>query len=212
MVHAVANSNVHPLLKHACTYMYIHNRLIQCNVAYVSVIVCQHVINQNYTNNPSVDHSRNYAKRRICSTYLHFTVIVAIITHCLYIYVGTCMISVISAVLLASIPCAVSSMHDNCQLRSLVLLYMYLAGSTTYSHFYLCLILVVSWISAHGHLNITRYFGPHAWVLSRDINFYRSCYINDLLKCDTWVLIQKWALAQDTVVVACRCICLLEDH
>ena len=102
------HTNGRPLRKHTC---YITNR---SSVAYVTMTVGQYVINQNYTNNPSVDHSRNYAKRRICSTYLHFTVIVAIITHCLYIYVGTCMISVISAVLLASIPCAVSSMHDNC--------------------------------------------------------------------------------------------------
>ena len=56
---------------------------------------------------------------------------------------------------------------------------------------------VMSWVSAHGRLNITCDFRP-AWVLiiTQDINsirLYRSCYI-DPLKCGTWVL------ARDTTV------------
>ena len=50
----------------------------------------------------------------------------------------------------------------------------------------------VSWVSAHGHLNITHNFGP--------IRLYRSCYSGPL-KFGTWALTQEWALAQDTTVV-----------
>ena len=54
---------------------------------------------------------------------------------------------------------------------------------------------VVSQVSAHGHLDINRNFGLHAWGLTQDINstyLYRS-YI-DPLRCYTWAVTQVWAL------------------
>ena len=51
---------------------------------------------------------------------------------------------------------------------------------------------IVSQVSAHGHLNITRDFGPHGDINS--ISLYRNCYI-DPLKCE-------WALARDTTVLS----------
>ena len=60
---------------------------------------------------------------------------------------------------------------------------------------------VVSQVSAHGRLNITRDFGSHGCLPGIKIP-YRSCYIGPL-KCGTWVLTRKWVLAQDTTVVLC---------
>ena len=58
---------------------------------------------------------------------------------------------------------------------------------------------VVSRVSAHEHLSITRGFGPHG--------LYRSCYI-DPFKCSTWALTREWALAWDTMVyTSCTCTC-----
>ena len=53
-------------------------------------------------------------------------------------------------------------------------------------------------MSAHGHLNITRDFGLHAWSLTRDITsipLYRSCYIDPLKRA-------TWALTLDTTVIS----------
>ena len=52
-------------------------------------------------------------------------------------------------------------------------------------------VTVVSWVSAHGHLSITRDFGPHGCLPG--IRLYRNCYIFPL----KW---GTWALARDTTV------------
>ena len=60
---------------------------------------------------------------------------------------------------------------------------------------------VVSRVSAHGHLNITRNFGPRrhlTWDIT-SIHLYRSCYI-DPLKWAIWTLTREWAFARDTTV------------
>lgn len=57
---------------------------------------------------------------------------------------------------------------------------------------------VVSRVSVHGCLNITRDFDPHGHLPGIKIPYV--CY-SDPLKCSTWVLTREWELARDTTVL-----------
>ena len=52
---------------------------------------------------------------------------------------------------------------------------------------------IVSWVSAHGLLNIPREFGPHGHLSGTQIVYV-------CIEAATLVLTREWALAQDTTV------------
>ena len=60
-------------------------------------------------------------------------------------------------------------------------------------------VTIVSWISTHGRLNITRNFGPHGRLFR-----IKLPHIQGPLKCGTYMgtYIREWALAKDTMVNA----------